>query len=123
MAGTWQPVMGRVEAGETAAHAAWREVREEVGFAPGALLERLQLEEVHPFFVAAWDAVMLTPRFAARVPEGWEPTLSAEHTAWRWVSDEASFLWPGQQAAVRELRELLSPANAARRAALRLEPG
>jgi len=115
--------MGRVEAGETAAQAAWREVREEVGLPPASLMERLHLEEVHPYFVAAWDAVMLTPRFAARVPVGWEPVLSSEHTAWRWVSDEAAFLWPGQQAAIRELRELLRPAHAARRAALRLAPG
>jgi dATP pyrophosphohydrolase len=104
---TWQPVMGHVEAGETAARAALRELEEETGLsrrAP-ALLGFWALEQVSPFYVAALDAVVLSPRFAVRVAPAWSPVICPEHESFRWArgDDAAAFMWPGQRTAVREI--------------------
>lgn len=106
--GTWHPVMGHVESGETAAQCAMRELREEVGLDEGSAMMRgvWALEQVHPFFIAAIDSIVMSPRFAAEVDGAWTPTLNAEHTAHRWVSAAAideMFMWPGQRAACREV--------------------
>ena len=118
---TWQPVMGHVEAGESAVDTMWRELREEVGLERAAALDAYALEQVHPFFIAELDAVFLSPRFAVEVASSFEPVLNAEHDAARWVPlDRAvdEFLWPGQRAALRELTALLDGDPAA--AVLRL---
>lgn len=106
--GSWHPVMGHVEPGETASACARRELGEEVGLAPGdgAWLGFWALERTHPYYVAAIDSIVLSPRFAAQVRAGWEPRLNVEHTAHRWVvSTEGDrwFVWPGQREAVREV--------------------
>jgi len=115
-AGTWHPVMGHVEPGESAADAARRELAEEIGLTreSGALLGMWQLEQVHPYFVASLDAIVLSPRFAASTLWSWTPELDNEHDAWRWVGPDRvreSFLWPGQRASVAELLEFMPPAG------------
>jgi ADP-ribose pyrophosphatase YjhB (NUDIX family) len=117
--GTWQPLMGHVEAGETALNAAWRELQEEVGLSrsDASLLEFLALEQVHPFFLAELDAIVLSPRFCAIVANEWAPRLSEEHSAFRWVVPtqiEAMFMWPGQRAACAEIISILTPGNTSR---------
>jgi ADP-ribose pyrophosphatase YjhB (NUDIX family) len=112
LTGTWHPLMGHVERGETAAACAWRELGEEVGLRPddAALVGLWALEQVHPYFIAAIDTIVLGPRFAAEVSAGWEPTLNDEHTAARWVPGAGAaelFMWPGQAAACREVVEFL----------------
>jgi 8-oxo-dGTP pyrophosphatase MutT (NUDIX family) len=113
----WQPVMGHVRDGESAVACALRELSEEV-----CLLERQaewlgfwSLEQVHPYFVPQWDAIVMSPRFAAEVTREWRPVLSAEHTLFRWVHAHQArryFTWPGQLAAVREITtELLRPGS------------
>ena len=76
------------------------------------------LEQVHPYFVAPIDSIVLSPRFVARVAPNWEPTLNGEHRDRRWltidVSDPipalAQLMWPGQKLAVREmLMEIVGP--------------
>jgi 8-oxo-dGTP pyrophosphatase MutT (NUDIX family) len=108
MRGAWHPVMGHMQAGESAIDCARREVGEEVGLdarAPEAL-GSWQLEQVRPFFLAEADAIVLSPRLALRVTADWTPRLNDEHDAARWVAidrvDE-SFCWPGQRECCREI--------------------
>lgn len=130
MAGTWQPVMGHVDAGESAVRTAVRELGEEVGLRAGdpSWLGFWQLEEVPPYFVAALDAVVLSPRFAVLVDASWEPDLTGDdaHDGHRWV-DPASvgemFLWPGQWRACDEAMRLLVTRGSSFERALRLPIG
>jgi dihydroneopterin triphosphate diphosphatase len=111
---TWQPVMGHAEPGETAIETALREVHEEVGLTrrDAGFTAFYGLEEVHPYFLAQSDCIMLSPCFAAMVAEDWEPKLNDEHTSFRWVPAEeieTAFLWPGQRASCREImREVVA---------------
>lgn len=117
LGGTWHPVMGHAEKGETAVHCAWRELAEEVGLVRGDRSIRgvWALEQVHPFFIAELDAIVMSPRFAAEVEPGWSPRFNDEHAGHRWVhfrdavraSGDGAFMWPGQRAAAREIVESL----------------
>lgn len=128
---TWHPVMGHIEPGETAVQCAVRELAEEVGLetpreahAEGAMLGLWALEQVHPFFIAEIDAIVLSPRFAAQVAPGWEPTLDVSHSQHRWVPRdrvERFFMWPGQLAAIREITESLLPEGSLSREGLRIQ--
>lgn len=127
LAGTWQPVMGHIEGDETAERCAGRELGEEVGLhgGDGAWLGFWQLEEVHPYFVAALDAVVLSPRFLALVDAAWEPDFSGEtaHDAHRWVGEHElreAFMWPGQGRACAEAMGLLARRGSSTERALRL---
>lgn len=105
MGGTWQPVYGSIDHGETAWQAALREMREETGLAPDRLY---QASTVDSFYVAASDTVYHCPVFAAEVPGDAEVTLNAEHDAFDWVHvDDVSgrLIWPGQRRAVAEIVE------------------
>lgn len=117
---TWHPVMGHIEAGERASSCARRELREELGLLVpgraesheqgGVLLGLWALEQVHPFYIEAINTIVMSPRFAAEVGSDWTPRLNDEHSAFRWVREDevsASFMWPGQRAACREVLELI----------------
>jgi dATP pyrophosphohydrolase len=120
LAATWHPVMGHIEAGETAVACALRELEEELGLKRDdrALMGVWALEQVHPYYVAEIDWVVLSPRFAAEVRAGWEPRINHEHTAARWVSAgevRKKFMWPGQVAACGEIADhLLRPGSLSR---------
>ena len=117
---TWQPVMGHANAGETSVVCAWREMDEELGLRRDdpMILGMWALEQVHPFYIAAIDTVVMSPRFCCEVRSGWAPTLNHEHTAHRWVREQdvdASFMWPGQKACCREIiREIVRDASLSR---------
>lgn len=117
--GTWHPVMGHIEAGETAALCARRELIEEVGLEPGDadLIGMWALEQVHPFFIAAIDQVIMSPRFAVEVRSTWSPRVNEEHTGVRWVkaADVARFfMWPGQLACCAEIVRMARKSSIAR---------
>lgn len=126
MRGTWQPVMGHLETGETAAAGALREAGEEVGLRPGddGFIGLWALEQVHPYYIAELDSIVISPRFALEVAPGWRPRLNDEHTAERWVwsyQAERFFMWPGQLAAVREITGSLLRAGSLSLEALRVK--
>lgn len=128
---TWHPAMGHIDAGETAVACALREAHEELGLTPSHLADPARargfwaLEQVHPFFVPAIDAVVLSPRFALEVPAAFRPVLNSEHSDCRWVDerdarDAASgcFMWPGQRHAIAEILESLARDDAPGRKSL-----
>ena len=126
LSNTWHPVMGHVEPGETAIACARRELHEELGLQPTdpAFRGLWALEQVHPYFIAATDQIVLSPRFACEVQHGWQPRLNDEHTAARWVpADESEewFMWPGQIAAVDEIVRSLLAEGSLSRARLRVD--
>lgn len=111
MSGSWQPVMGKIEPGETALGAASREALEEIGL--GLLdalttIEVLALQGVHPYFVCATNEIHLPARFVAFVEPTFKPVLNKEHEARRWVSigNTGAIFWPGQRAAIEEALSL-----------------
>lgn len=117
---TWHPIMGHIEQGETAIQTARRELQEEVALDTSSILGMWALEQVHPYYVAAIDCVVLSPRFVVEVASQWEPALNAEHSAARWVRDSSLFMWPGQRNAADEAARLIQGLNPDARAALRL---
>lgn len=120
---TWQPLMGHVESRETAPMTALRELREEVGLDPSSAswIGLWALEQVHPFYIAAIDSMVFSPRFACEVAPGWSPILNDEHSGHRWVDDAASFMWPGQRRCLEEILSEIVPEWSLARDRLRVD--
>ncbi len=82
--GFWQPVTGKIDAGETAAQAAQRELSEETW-----LTARVRpLDYVHAFAMRQTQPPLLIEEtaFAVEAPEGFEPRLDpSEHRAFEWL--------------------------------------
>lgn len=107
---TWHPVMGHIEPGERATDTLWRELNEELGLTAGDVIDAWSLEQVHPFYIAELDAIVLSPRFAVEVVPGFVPKINDEHDDSRWLPVRRAMheaLWPGQRAALRELDAML----------------
>ena len=103
----WQFVSGSIEGNEKAVDAALRELSEETGLAPKAFWV---VPFVNSFYDPAWDAVNLSPLFAAEVEAGKEPKLSDEHYEFGWYPYDDAFkrlVWPGQREGLRVIREYL----------------
>lgn len=81
--GSWEMVHGHIEAGETPAGAAQREVREETGVAPTRFYN---LSRVELFYQHRVDEVAMVPVFVAFLPEDAEVVLSHEHAALQWCT-------------------------------------
>lgn len=80
--GIWQVITGKIEPGETALEAARREMIEETGHEGSAWAA---LPDVATFYFEPTDQVILSPMLACLLPEGAEPRLSHEHTAFAWL--------------------------------------
>jgi 8-oxo-dGTP pyrophosphatase MutT (NUDIX family) len=116
LAGLWQCVSGRLEAGETILAGALRELDEETGFA-GAGIERLyNLDQVNQFYEPTVEGVLTAAIFAVRVPSGSEPRLSHEHDALRWVTPAEALevaVWPAYRESIRRIEaDLVDPMRA-----------
>jgi dATP pyrophosphohydrolase len=117
-AGFWQGVSGGGEVGETLLDAARRETVEETGRTPETPF--VELDTVEPLRVTTftgeftWPAdLYIVPQhwFGVQAPDGFELTLSHEHTAYRWCSyEEAMRLlrYDGNRTALWELDRRLS---------------
>ena len=122
--GLWQCVSGSLEADERVAVAALREVEEETGFGPDAIVGFYDLDLVNQFHEPSVDAVMTSAVFAARVDADAEPTLSHEHDGARWVPVDDAFdevIWPGYRTAIDRVRHDLADAERATWFALTLD--
>lgn len=102
----WHLVSGGVEAGETAAEAAARELAEEVGLG----VPVVDLGRRFTYAHEDWEAVRVrfaevaVDCFLADAPPLWEPTLDEEHDEYRWCTAaeaEALLYWPEPRALVR----------------------
>jgi lipoyl(octanoyl) transferase len=95
--GYWHVVAGGVDADETYAKAAARELREEIG---------LEAEPVDLDRTYVYDEAVEVHAFLVDVPNGWEPMLNDEHADYRWCipADAAAILhWPETKELVSEL--------------------
>ena len=113
--GTWAPVMGHVEEGETATQAALREMQEESGYGSSRdVVAVWQLESLNTYFLANIDVIVMSPGFAVEVAGGSEPIMDDSHDAVRWIPRDRAdrhFVWPGQRAAIQQIeRDILSQA-------------
>jgi 8-oxo-dGTP pyrophosphatase MutT (NUDIX family) len=89
--GYWHVVAGAVEAGESDAEAAARELLEETGLT-GRLID-LERSTLYP----SPHGDVTVVYFSGEAPAGWEPLLNEEHDEYRWCGlDEACSLlhWP-----------------------------
>ena len=125
MLGTWQPVMGHAEPGETALATVVREALEETALMLDASATLFALEQAPPYFLAERNEIMIAPRFLAIVDAGFAPTLNEEHTDARWIdpSSAAAWFWPSQRVAAAEALEICLDPGTPTAQALRVELG
>lgn len=99
----WQPVTGKIDAGETAEHAAQRELSEETWLTAKVR----SLDYVHAFALRETQPPVLVQEtaFAAEAPESFEPRLDpSEHQDFEWlprVEALERFAFEGLKEAVR----------------------
>jgi 8-oxo-dGTP pyrophosphatase MutT (NUDIX family) len=110
--GSWETVHGHIEAGETPADAARRELEEETGLA----IERLyNLSRVETFYQHRLDEVALVPVFAAFVAPKAAVRTGAEHDRFEWLAPAEArgrFAWPREARALDDIVALLGAGHA-----------
>ena len=110
--GSWETVHGHIEAGETPADAARRELEEETGLPA----ERLyNLSRVEAFYQHRLDEVALVPVFAAYVAPGAAVRTGAEHDRFAWLRPAEArrrFAWPREARALDDILALLGEGDA-----------
>jgi dATP pyrophosphohydrolase len=110
--GSWETVHGHIEAGETPAEAAARELFEETGLTPEKLYN---LSRVETFYQHRLDEVALVPVFAAFVPREAAVTTGGEHDRFEWlppVEARRRFAWPREVRALDDILTLLGSGDA-----------
>jgi len=110
--GSWETVHGHIEAGETPADAARRELAEETGLPA----ERLyNLSRVEAFYQHRLDQVALVPVFAAYVAPGAAVRTGAEHDRFEWLRPAEArrrLAWPREARALDDILALLGEGDA-----------
>lgn len=110
--GSWEAVHGHIEAGETPADAAARELREETGLRA----ERLyNLSRVETFYQHRLDEVALVPVFAAFVASDATVRTGVEHDRHEWLPPAEArrrFAWPREARALEDVVALLGAGDA-----------
>ena len=105
----WHIVAGVVEEGETFAEAAARELHEETGLGPNALLRHVGMtqgylvpEATRHEYGPGIEQITIES-FAIDVPPEWEPVLNEEHDEYRWCTLEEALAilhWPETREAI-----------------------
>jgi dATP pyrophosphohydrolase len=80
--GQWRMVGGKIEKGEKAYEAAYRELLEETGLKPRRFWT---LPTVNSFYSSKNDCVYFIPAFAAEISHGESLSLNREHDDYQWV--------------------------------------
>jgi dATP pyrophosphohydrolase len=110
--GSWETVHGHIEAGETPAQAAVRELAEETGLNP---LRLYNLSRVEVFYQHRRDEVALIPVFAAFVPPDAAVRLGREHVRHEWLGVAAAttrLVWPREKRALADAVTLVGNGDA-----------
>ena len=105
--GIWQFVSGSIEGDEKAVEAALRELNEETAMKPKGFWV---VPFVNSFYDPGYDAVNLSPLFAAQVEIGDAPMLCHEHFEFEWFSYADAvrkLVWPGQREGLRIVHECI----------------
>ncbi len=107
---------GGLEADESIAAGALRELAEETGFGAAEIEAFFELDQINQFHEPAVGAILSSAVFAVRVRPDAEPTISWEHDAMRWVSPAEALsmsVWPAYRESLRRIEEnLLDPERA-----------
>jgi 8-oxo-dGTP pyrophosphatase MutT (NUDIX family) len=110
--GSWETVHGHIEAGETPAEAALRELAEETGTTP---LRVYNLSRVEAFYQHKRDEIAMIPVFAAFVAADASVRLGAEHDRFEWLAVPdavARFAWPREGRALADAVALVGGGDA-----------
>jgi 8-oxo-dGTP pyrophosphatase MutT (NUDIX family) len=110
--GSWETVHGHIEAGETPAEAAVRELAEETGAVPQRLYN---LSRMEAFYQHVRDEVALIPVFVAFVAPAAAIRVGPEHDRFEWLpAAEAGrrFAWPREGRALQDAVALLGQGDA-----------
>jgi dihydroneopterin triphosphate diphosphatase len=110
--GSWETVHGHIEAGETPAAAAVRELAEETGASPARLYN---LSRMEAFYQHRPDQVALIPVFVAFVDPALTVRLSSEHDRFEWLPPDQArrrFAWPREGRALDDAVALLGTGDA-----------
>ncbi len=116
--GVWQIISGSIDGSEKAFEAALRELKEETGFVPSQFWV---VPYVNMFYDHKYDAVNLSPFFAAQVLPDAEPALSDEHQLHEWLPYDAALrrlVWPGQRAGLEIVQRYIGGGEEAARLTL-----
>jgi 8-oxo-dGTP pyrophosphatase MutT (NUDIX family) len=108
--GLWQPVSGSLEAGEAVVAGALRELGEETGLEAVGIEALFDLDQVNQFHEPSVGAIVSSAVFAVRAAAGWEPHLSVEHDALRWVGPAGALelaIWPAYRESIRRIDDNL----------------
>ena len=106
-AGQWRMVGGKVKENEDYAHAALREIQEEIQLTPSFFWV---VPSVNTFFEAKTNQILQIPAFAAKAPDLFSPTLDDEHTQYKWISVaqiSKHIFWPEQQRLMKMIATLV----------------